>query len=403
MIAPPLAENFGPVCGPSLMGLGIWNSGISEGPWDMSSAWPTAHLQDAFSGAPQPFQLEIKRLHAQIHELEVWKQHAEESMRSYHAGENTEPQMTQTLDMNRRRRCSPIDAARAPGAQLRRAASKSTSSSPSPAAASPMSSQRGGSPAPSLLSALSSLPAPIRLPLGPEPVAPGSAESGRPFPPGLLLPLGLTLARAVRGEREDGQLPSKISLPAAAAESDGSQGVAVGPTEVNGHLCARAEWKIEDLRGKLQASMGRPLVSPPFAASGLPNLRLMVFPDAKDAVKGVRSRERKGLYAAMVKKGPLYGALCLKADCLLFETVLRFYLTVGAARQGPFTFDFSEKAIHGCDDFGADWLKQIDEATGNLSVGVEIFAVERSGMNHFEANASSMLAWPQVVYAPGYA
>lgn len=47
--------------------------------------------------------------------------------------------------------------------------------------------------------------------------------------------------------------------------------------------------------------MGRPLVSPPFAARGLPNLRLMVFPDAREAAKGVRQRERKGLYATMAQ------------------------------------------------------------------------------------------------------
>lgn len=81
--------------------------------------------------------------------------------------------------------------------------------------------------------------------------------------------------------------------------------------------------------------MGRPLVSPPFAARGLPNLRLMVFPDAREAAKGVRQRERKGLYATMVKKGPVHASLKLKADCLQDATVLRFHLTVGTVRCGP--------------------------------------------------------------------
>lgn len=78
----------------------------------------------------------------------------------------------------------------------------------------------------------------------------------------------------------------------------------------------------------------------------------------------------------MVKKGPLHGALKLKADCLDRAKVLSFYLTVGSVRKGPFNYDFSECAIHGCDDFGADWLKQVDESTGNLCVGVEIFEAE---------------------------
>lgn len=149
-------------------------------------------------------------------------------------------------------------------------------------------------------------------------------------------------------------------------------GIRVSPTEVGGESCTRVEWKIDDLRGRLQASMGRPLVSPSFVAVGLPNLRLMVFPDAREAVKSARSRERKGMYAAMVKKGPLYGALKLKADCLECATVVNFFLTCGGVRRGPFTYDFSEQAIHGCDDFGVDWLKQVEDATGCLRVGVEI-------------------------------
>lgn len=276
---------------------------------------------------------------------------------------------------------------------------------------------------PSVLSALSSLPAPIRLPLGPEPVAPLLAvaqdleqDSSELSAYPLLLPPGLTLARAASLAGEDAGFiakpagsPRPLALglqektsfmeeSAALANDEASQGITVGPIEVNGMQCARAEWKIEDLRGKLQASMGRPLVSPPFAARGLPNLRLMVFPDAKEAVKGVRSRERKGLYAAMVRKGPLHGALRLKADCLEFDTVLRFYLTVGSVRQGPFTYDFSERAIHGCDDFGTDWLKQVDETTGNLNVGVEILGVE--GAVACMGDSDTVFGWPQDMYSP---
>lgn len=154
--------------------------------------------------------------------------------------------------------------------------------------------------------------------------------------------------------------------------TESSPGIFIGPTEIAHTPCTRVEWRIEDLRGRLQASMGRPLVSPSFAACGLPNLRLMVFPDAREAVKSARSRERKGMYAAMVKKGPLYGSLKLKADCLERATVLYFHLTVGTVRRGPFTYDFAEQAIHGCDDFGVDWLKQVDESTGGLRVAVEI-------------------------------
>lgn len=152
-------------------------------------------------------------------------------------------------------------------------------------------------------------------------------------------------------------------------------GITVGQVNVSGVICTRATWKIEDVRDKLQATLGRPLVSPPFRARGLPNLRLMVFPDAREAAKGVRQRERKGLYATMVKKGPVHGSLCLKADCLQDgATVLCYNLTVGKERRGPFTYDYKEKAVNGCEDFGIDWLKEIDDWEA-LDVGVEILDV----------------------------
>merc|ERR1719217_320722 len=77
-------------------------------------------------------------------------------------------------------------------------------------------------------------------------------------------------------------IASMPSSPAQGTEatSDAPPGMWVGPVQVAGTASMRAEWHIEDLRNRLQACMGRPLVSPPFAVCGLPNLRLMVFPDA---------------------------------------------------------------------------------------------------------------------------
>jgi len=156
------------------------------------------------------------------------------------------------------------------------------------------------------------------------------------------------------------------------AAEEVAPGICIAATEVEGRACKMVSWSIEDLRSKLRDSMGRPLVSPPFSVSGLCNLRFIVFPDARDLVRNARSRERKGVYANMIKKGPLYGSLKLKADCLEVAASLSFYLTVGSVRRGPFTYDFSESAIHGCDDFDVDWLQQIEAGTGNLCVSAEI-------------------------------
>lgn len=155
------------------------------------------------------------------------------------------------------------------------------------------------------------------------------------------------------------------------------QGMAISEGEVAGRACQRVDWKIDDFSGKLQASMGRPVVSPAFSACGLSNLRLMVFPDARDAVKRARGFERKALYANMVKQGPLYGSLKLKADGLERNTVMTFSLLVGGVRAGPTTYDFSEQAVLGLDDFDIDWLQQVDKASGAINVGIEIIEVRQ--------------------------
>jgi len=152
-------------------------------------------------------------------------------------------------------------------------------------------------------------------------------------------------------------------------------GMSVAPAKIAGATCTRVDWRIDDFCGRLQACLVRPLVSLPFSACGLPNLRLMVVPDARGVVKSARCRDRKGLYTNMIRKGPMYASFKLKTDCLAQATVLRFCLTVGSTRRGPFTNDFSEQAIHGCDDFDVNWLNYVDPRTGVLSAGLEILEV----------------------------
>mmetsp|Transcript_48422 Transcript_48422/g.90737 ORF Transcript_48422/g.90737 Transcript_48422/m.90737 type:complete len:373 (+) Transcript_48422:92-1210(+) len=203
-------------------------------------------------------------------------------------------------------------------------------------------------------------PPPGPPPPGPPPGPPPSTVAGPPGPPpGLAAEQTLAGPVAALVPVSDVELPPGIKIFA----------------EYTGSMCTRIEWKIDDLNGKLQASMGRPLVSPPFAALGLPNLRLMVFPDGRETMKNARSSERKGLYTQMIKKGPLHGSLKLKADCLQCATIMTVNLIVGQVRAGPLVYDFSEQAIHGLDDFGVDWLKQVDKGNGSLTVGIEILDV----------------------------
>lgn len=396
---------------------------MSQWSWEEAAAqeWSAAAGAEAWMQS-EPVQMELERLQQRmLQDLEQWK------YLKYHQAAG--PGMHDSFGMASGEGGwhAPGDAAMPAGLLPQdlladQAASDEEGSDEDELSQSPSRSKPGASPGSASTAAsvasnsFLDLPAPKRVPLGrsasgsdwlgPDPSASpwtgGGGEAQKAagssdpigLPPGLLPP-GLTFARATstpvgadeaaadrmsaaassksRNAGGGGQSGSGAKVEMLSAMTEVSPGVLVGLTKVSGDPCTRAEWRIDSVRSKLQASMGRPLVSPPFAAPGLPNLRLMVFPDAREAVRSARSRERKGMYAAMVKKGPLQGSLKLKADCLeRSSTVLRFHLTVGGVRRGPFTYDFSECAIHGCDDFGTDWLKQVDDATGNLSVGVEI-------------------------------
>jgi len=400
---------------PSQFSMGPWANGPGISPWSHpcdASAVTAATVAASFDpmGAwsdpwVQPYHEEIERLQQQVEDLKLWKLQAEESMRA------------QAFHQAAIEACNFSGYAQPPLASelwLSAGAMKAVAEVPEPTVKAIEQGHRCGGGA----SPLSLLPMPLRVELGgPEPAAPSRSPSAREatelsrhLSPGVVLPPGLTLAmvaslpvdvaetRAALGAASLPRSPSEPSSQGtpSVATSEAPPGMWIGPVQVAGMGSMRAEWRIDDLRARLQACMGRPLVSPPFAVCGLPNLRLMVFPDAREAVKSARSRERKGMYAAMVKKGPLHGALKLKADCLPLPTVLRFNLTVGGTRKGPFTYDFSEQAIHGCDDFSVDWLRQVDDGTDNLRVGVEILEIrENRGLNSIAPEGKS----PQELYS----
>ncbi|CAK0850251.1 unnamed protein product [Prorocentrum cordatum] len=251
---------------------------------------------------------------------------------------------------------------------------------------------------------MSSLASPLRVPL-PEPLratpgdgaAPGKLDDDLlalpPLrPPGLEVvdeepsPLGLSrlgrlpgapspAAAAALEPRKPAAQPEGALASLGAADA-APQGITIQPAVLGGTFI---EWGIDGFCSKLQSNGSRPMVSPPFSALGLPNLRLMVSVTAREPAKSARSRERKGAAksAAALKRGPLQGALKLKADCLQGATVMTFFLCVGPSRTGPFTYDFSKQAVHGPDDFGVDWREQVDSPSGTLRVGVEILEVRR--------------------------
>ncbi|CAE6966335.1 unnamed protein product, partial [Symbiodinium natans] len=68
------------------------------------------------------------------------------------------------------------------------------------------------------------------------------------------------------------------------------------------------------------------LVSPPFNAAGLEELRLMVFPEGKETTKGPRSKRQRELYSKKVNEGPLEGCLKLKVPSCPPQLELHYFL-----------------------------------------------------------------------------
>jgi len=158
------------------------------------------------------------------------------------------------------------------------------------------------------------------------------------------------------------------------SEDKALESVTVEETEVNGIACTRAVWRIVQLRGRLKTSLGKPVVSPAVTIDGLGEIRLMVTPDAKGTLEGMRGKSKQSHFAKMLSQGPLECTLKVKVPCTS-KPIVKFYLSVGPnCRQGPFTCDFMQHTVHGCNDFDCDWLKQVDEE-GCLCVGLEIVEI----------------------------
>jgi len=203
-------------------------------------------------------------------------------------------------------------------------------------------------------------------------------------PPGLFAPPGLEREDSAQNykviKRPPGlELATVVDVPepllsttsAASRMSASEEGTTVERVEVDGIVTTRAVWRIVQLRGRLKTSLGKPVVSPAFDIPGLGDVRLMVTPDAKGTLEGMRGKSKQSRFAKMLSEGPLECSLQVKVPCT--ETpVVKFNLTVGPlCRQGPFTCDFTEHTVHGCNDFQCDWLKQVDDE-GNLCVSLEI-------------------------------
>jgi len=215
-----------------------------------------------------------------------------------------------------------------------------------------------------------------------------SDEEALATPPGLVARSSADDKDAAAASNSPSESPQKLvspscsssafsipSVPSASSvtEMDAlgkDEGVQVTSAALDGLECERAVWRIGHLSMKLRGCMGRALVSSPFRTLGLDDVRLMVCPDGKDPAPG-KNRRQKELYTKRITEGPLDASLKLKIPNCPSPCEIRYYLTVGSARRGPFIHNFSETTVSECGDFG-DWLGQLDEDK-SLTISLEAF------------------------------
>ncbi|CAE8631305.1 unnamed protein product, partial [Polarella glacialis] len=200
-------------------------------------------------------------------------------------------------------------------------------------------------------------------------------------------PQGLSCSGSASPQTPSGGVPRSVSSFSDFGGSLAGEPLDEGPLEginvvmsttADGEVCQLAEWRIGHLSTKLKGCMGRALVSSPFSAWGLEDIRLMVFPDGKEPVKGPRSRRQKELYLKKVSEGPLDGCLKLKVPDCPAPHVIEYFLSIGSVRCGPFKHNFGESTVNGCLDFAIDWLGQVD-SDQSLTVRAEILRIPGSG------------------------
>ncbi|CAJ1407924.1 unnamed protein product [Effrenium voratum] len=126
--------------------------------------------------------------------------------------------------------------------------------------------------------------------------------------------------------------PPGLSLPV-------SENLLVKQKEINGVSASRVEWRIDSIKAKFKDCLVRPLVSPQFEAGGLPELRLLVFPNLGD-LDGLTMREQKSRYEVRFAEGPLSGAIKFKVVTDTGDRLdIKFNLFIGDVIQA---FEFCD-------------------------------------------------------------
>merc|ERR1712007_234586 len=130
-------------------------------------------------------------------------------------------------------------------------------------------------------------------------------------------------------------------------------------SKVENATSQKAEWQLVQLRTRLRQSLGKPLVSPCFSVGELSDIRIMFsakFPNEKAVADSGKGKNQRAKYLKMINHGPLSGELRLKVPCS-DAAIVKFFVSVGSVKEGPFECNFAEKTVHSFGQFEMDWLK----------------------------------------------
>jgi len=151
------------------------------------------------------------------------------------------------------------------------------------------------------------------------------------------------------------------------------EGINVAKDTINGLEWWVVEWKIVQVQKRMKESLGNAIVSPPFLAGEIEQLRLMFTPIMKD-----NARRNEDSYHKMVSETPK-ALLNLKIDC---NFTVQYFFTVGRGTaqqqfprpgQGPHVHNFAKSTVTEHHDELALGLKdKIDTLDKSLVVGVKI-------------------------------
>ncbi|CAJ1452414.1 unnamed protein product [Effrenium voratum] len=134
------------------------------------------------------------------------------------------------------------------------------------------------------------------------------------------------------------------------------------------------EWTISNPGSKFKANCGCPLVSAPFSAGSLRDLRVIFAPGTlwassqpKDAKKQKKDKADKKVWL----KAPHFGSLQLKFGENPAVKQVTIFFQVNNIRLGPLTACPDHCTSQVC-EFASDWRSLVNKSEGTLTVKVEV-------------------------------